>query len=77
VAGVILPRAGTAETVGAVANALGLPVIALIESARGLAQARASKNMAGVAWLAFGSVDLCADLASVHVREVKRKDRRA
>jgi citrate lyase subunit beta/citryl-CoA lyase len=69
-AGVILPKAEDAEMVAGVAAALdGVPVIALVETARGLANARAMAA-AGVARLAFGSVDFCADLACAHLREV-------
>lgn len=69
-AAVILPKAGEAAAVCAVAAALGgVPVIALIESALGLANARAIAA-AGVARLAFGSVDFCADLGCAHLRDV-------
>lgn len=69
-AAVILPKAEEAGATAAVAAALGLPVIALIESAKGLANARPIAAAAGVARLAFGSVDFCADLACAHLREV-------
>ncbi|MDO5706137.1 MAG: CoA ester lyase [Paracoccus sp. (in: a-proteobacteria)] len=69
-AGVILPKAEDAGIVAAVAATLPCPVIALIESARGLAQARAIAATPGVARLAFGSVDFCADLACAHLRDV-------
>lgn len=65
-AAVILPKAEEAATVAAVAEATGHPVIALIETARGLAAAR---SIAGAArQLAFGSVDFCADLGCAHDR---------
>lgn len=69
-AAVILPKAEQAGSVGAVIAALaGVPVIALVESARGLANTRAIAG-AGVVRLAFGSVDFCADLGCDHLREV-------
>lgn len=69
-AAVILPKSEDAATVAAVVAALnGTPVIALIESALGLANARAIAT-AGAARLAFGSVDFCADLGCAHLREV-------
>ncbi|MGA0539563.1 HpcH/HpaI aldolase/citrate lyase family protein [Neotabrizicola sp. VNH66] len=69
-AAVILPKAEDAATVAAVAAALDdMPVIALVETGLGLAQARAVAA-AGVARLAFGSVDFCADLGCAHLREV-------
>lgn len=70
-AAVILPKSETAETVAQVVAALpGLPVIALIESALGLANARAIAAVDGVARLAFGSVDFCADLGCAHLRDI-------
>lgn len=69
-AAVILPKAEDAAVTAQVARALGLPVIALVESALGLAQARAIAAAPGVARLAFGSVDFCADLGCAHLREV-------
>lgn len=69
-AAVILPKAEEPAQVGSVIAALaGVPVIALVESARGLANARALAE-AGVVRLAFGSVDFCADLGCEHLREV-------
>lgn len=69
-AAVILPKAEDGAVVAAVVAALGgVPVIALVETARGLANARAIAA-AGVARLAFGSVDFCADLGCAHLREV-------
>lgn len=68
-AAVILPKAEDAATCRAVAHAAGHPVIALVETARGLANARAIAA-SGVVRLAFGSVDFCADLGCDHLREV-------
>lgn len=70
IAGVILPKAEDAATALTVALAIGKPVIALIESAQGLANARSVAAAEGVARLAFGSVDFCADLGCAHLREV-------
>ena len=47
----------------------GKPVIALVESARGLADARALAALDGVALLAFGSIDFCADIGCAHTRD--------
>ena len=70
-AAMMLPKAECPRTVAEVITALpDLPLIALIESAAGLAQARAIATVPGVARLAFGSVDFCADLGSAHLREV-------
>jgi citrate lyase subunit beta/citryl-CoA lyase len=68
-AGVMLSKAETAE--GAARLAATLPdksVIALIESARGLASVREIAPHA--ARLAFGSIDFCADLGMTHEREM-------
>ncbi|HWL57467.1 MAG TPA: CoA ester lyase [Paracoccus sp. (in: a-proteobacteria)] len=70
VAAVILPKAEDAAICSAVAAATGKPVIALIESGLGLAQARAIAAAEGVERLAFGSIDFCADLGCEHLREV-------
>lgn len=64
---VMLPKVESADTVRHVAAATGLPVLALIESARGLAAARAVA--AAGARLAFGSIDFAADLGCAHTRE--------
>lgn len=70
-AAVILPKAERADQVTATISTLnGTPLIALIESAQGLANARAIAALDGVERLAFGSVDFCADLGCAHLREV-------
>lgn len=69
-AAVILPKAEDAGGVAGLARASGLAVVALIETARGLAEARAIAAAPGVVRLAFGSVDFCADLGCEHRREI-------
>lgn len=71
-AAVMVPKAETATGIEAVWRALDgkVPVIALIESAKGLADARSLAALDGVARLAFGSIDYCADLGCAHKREV-------
>ncbi len=69
-AAIMLPKAETAAGCQAVARALGgIPLIALIETARGLAHARDIAALPEVLRLAFGSVDFCADLGSAPLRE--------
>lgn len=68
-AGIILPKAETGPALKALA-AGPLPVLALVETARGLAEARAIAQTHGVARLIFGSVDYAADLGLSHEREV-------
>ncbi|WP_234050622.1 MULTISPECIES: CoA ester lyase [unclassified Xanthobacter] len=68
-AGVVLAKAESAAEVARVAGRLGsMPVVPLIESALGLAQARAIACVPQVARLAFGSIDFAADLGCAHTR---------
>lgn len=71
VAGVVLPKAERAEDIAAVVAAAGrpLPVVALVESAAGIAEARRLAAAPGVVRLAFGSIDFAADIGSAHTRE--------
>jgi len=69
-AGIILPKAEDATSVARFAGEVQKPVIALIESARGLSNARQIAKTEGVVRLAFGSVDFCADLGSAHERDI-------
>jgi citrate lyase subunit beta/citryl-CoA lyase len=63
-AAIMLPKAESAAAVARVAGRTGLPVIALIETARGLAQVEEIATEA--AQLAFGSIDFAADLGMQH-----------
>lgn len=71
-AAVMLPKAEDPAMLASVSLKLGgdIPLIALVESARGIARVQAIAATPGVARLAFGSVDFCADLGCVHLREV-------
>lgn len=63
VAAVMLPKAEDADQVSRVRAALpGAAVIALIETARGVAQAQAVAAAPGVVRLAFGTLDYALDL---------------
>ena len=66
-AAVVVPKVETADTARRIADKTGLPVWALIESARGLAAAR--EIAAAAARLVFGSIDFAADIGCAHVRE--------
>ncbi|KZL15497.1 Citrate lyase subunit beta-like protein [Pseudovibrio axinellae] len=70
-AGVILPKAEGPTSIAVVSEALGgdLPVMALIESANGLAQTRTIAADPSVCRLIFGSIDYCADLGCAHERD--------
>lgn len=65
---VMLPKAEDPDRLATIASA-GVPLIALIETARGLAEARRIAALPNVARLAFGSVDYCLDLGMQHLRE--------
>ncbi|MFD0859049.1 HpcH/HpaI aldolase/citrate lyase family protein [Roseovarius aquimarinus] len=66
-AAVMLAKAETGESCAQVARATGKPVIALVETARGIA------DLAGIAAassrMAFGSIDYAADLGMGHTRQ--------
>lgn len=66
-AGIVLPKAESAADVAGAARAAGVPAVALVESARGLAAARDTARAA--ARLAFGSIDFAGDLGCAHSRE--------
>jgi citrate lyase subunit beta/citryl-CoA lyase len=67
-AAVMLPKSENAAGVAAVAETLGgnTPLIALVETARGLANLDAICGVSGVGRLAFGSVDFSADIGCAH-----------
>lgn len=67
--GVMVPKAEASEAFTSLCRASPVPVIALVESARGLADARRIAGTANVARIAFGSIDFCADLGCAHIRE--------
>lgn len=60
--GVIVPKAERPSSLATMATRLGAPVVALIETAVGLHRVHDIAATAGVARLAFGSLDLAADL---------------
>ena len=64
---VLLPKAESPDDIARVRVAGSFGVVALIESARGLANARAIAGGAGR--LAFGSIDYAVDLGCAHERE--------
>jgi citrate lyase subunit beta/citryl-CoA lyase len=71
--GIVVPKAELREELRAICSGTGTayqhPVVALIETARGLAEARQIAALPGVERLAFGSVDFCADLGCAHTRD--------
>jgi citrate lyase subunit beta/citryl-CoA lyase len=68
-AGIVLPKAEDAGYISDLYGRTKLPVTALIETARGLSACREISRAAGVARLAFGSIDFCADIGAAHMRD--------
>ncbi|MBN9435393.1 CoA ester lyase [Bosea sp. (in: a-proteobacteria)] len=68
-AAVMVPKAEAGAAFADLCARLPMPVIALIESACGLADARRIAATGNVARIAFGSIDFCADLGCAHSRE--------
>lgn len=66
---VVLPKAEFGPAFEALCEELDLPVVALVESVRGLADACRIATTRNVARIAFGSIDFSADLGSAHTRE--------
>lgn len=62
--GVMVPKAERPEHVTSVHETLGRPVIALVESAAGVLAASSLASAHGVARLAFGELDLAADIGA-------------
>lgn len=61
---VVLPKAESTQDVLAVGGRLGVPVIALIETAAGVLDAREIASGTGTARLAIGHLDLAVDLGA-------------
>lgn len=66
---VVLPKAEFGPEFETLCEQLDLPVVVLIESVRGLADARRIAITCNVARIAFGSIDFSADLGCGHTRE--------
>ncbi len=70
VAGIVVAKSESPPAIEqASKDAQGKPIIALLESALGLAMARQIAACGCVPRLAFGSIDYCADLGAAHLRE--------
>ena len=71
-AGVVLPKAEDVAGIDACVRLLNgsVPILALIETARGLANARDIARHAHVSRLVFGSVDYCLDIGCREKRDV-------
>jgi citrate lyase subunit beta/citryl-CoA lyase len=62
--GVMVPKAENPDALLRISEAVERPVIALIESASGVLAANSLASVPGVARLAFGELDLAADIAA-------------
>ena len=60
----MVPKAENPEALSRISEAVERPVIALIESASGVLAAHSLASVPGVARLAFGELDLAADIAA-------------
>lgn len=72
IAAVVLPKAELDERLESIwaSHSGGCPpIVALIETARGLADARGIAALPRVERLAFGSIDFCADIGCAHTRD--------
>lgn len=67
---VIVPKAEVSPAFENLCARSSVPIVALVESARGLADARRLATLPNVKRVAFGSIDFCADLGCTHSREV-------
>lgn len=69
-AAVIVPKAEDPERLAAMARQLGanIAIIALVETALGLARSSQIASTSGIGRLAFGSIDFCADIGCAHTR---------
>lgn len=67
---VIVPKAEVSPAFETLCVRSSVPIVALIESARGLVEARRLATLPNVSRIAFGSIDFCADLGCSHSREV-------
>ena len=71
IAGIMLPKTESAGDLDRIAKKLGqaAPVIALVESARGIAQLSQLGQAPNLAQIAFGSVDFALDIGAAHERD--------
>lgn len=69
-AGLMLPKSEANDDLSSLlTHACRIPILVLIETARGIADGRRIAAMKGVAGLVFGSIDYSADLGCAHSRE--------
>jgi citrate lyase subunit beta/citryl-CoA lyase len=62
--GIVLPMSAGAPEAIAVHRATQAPVLAIVETARGMLEAPATASAQGVARLAFGALDMAADIGT-------------
>ncbi|RAM66756.1 aldolase [Herbaspirillum rubrisubalbicans] len=69
VAGIVLPKAESADDIATVVNAGARAVLPLVESARGFWHAHTLAQAVGVERLVFGTIDFCLDLGLIESSE--------
>jgi citrate lyase subunit beta/citryl-CoA lyase len=69
IAAIVLPKAELGSALETLAAKCSMPIVPLIETARGLADIRQIAALPGVTRLIFGSLDFCADVGCMHTRE--------
>lgn len=69
VAAIILPKSEAGPELERLGRVSTVPVLALVETARGIADARRIAATPGITRLVFGSVDYSADIGCSHERE--------
>ncbi|AOF92300.1 CoA ester lyase [Sinorhizobium sp. RAC02] len=71
IAGIMLPKTERTSDLALVARSLGpdVPVIALVETALGVANVHQIAKAPNLAQIAFGSVDFALDIAAAHERD--------
>lgn len=70
--GVIVPMAARADSLAAIHQTLGVPLVALIETAAGVLDARELAGVSGVERLAFGAIDFSLDIDAVEQPDTLR-----
>ena len=70
--GLMVPMAASAESLGAIHEATNLPLIALVETAVGVLDARELAAVPGVERLAFGAIDFSLDIDAAEEPETLR-----
>ncbi|MEP3330350.1 CoA ester lyase [Sedimentitalea sp.] len=66
VSAIMLPKSEDANAITSIHDVTGIPILALVETAKGIANLGAIAGASGVVRLVFGSVDYAADIGCAH-----------